>query len=89
MNNVYSLHEPLEEFIRTGKAHKRYEFGRKIGVASASRGAWFVRALAFHGYPYDRHILKDALLQIERFLENLAHAFVDWEYRCHGYEVSR
>jgi IS5 family transposase len=85
-NKVYSVHEPLVECIRKGKAHKRYEFGCKVSVASATRGGWFVGAMVLHGNPYDGHTLEDARLQVEHVAANPTHAFVDVGYRGHGYE---
>ena len=35
-NKVYSVHEPHVECISKGKAHKRYEFGCKVSVATTS-----------------------------------------------------
>lgn len=43
-NKVYSVHEPDVECISKGKAHKRYEFGSKVSVATTSRGGWLVGA---------------------------------------------
>ena len=84
-NKVYSVHEPSVECISKGKAHKRYEFGCKVSVASTSRGGWFVGALAIHGNPYDGHTLTDTLAQVERIARSPEHAFVDMGYRGHGY----
>ncbi len=84
-NKVYSVHEPAVECISKGKAHKRYEFGCKVSVASTSRGGWFVGALAFHGNPYDGHTLSDTLDQVARLSELPAHVYVDQGYRGHGW----
>ena len=84
-NKVYSVHEPSVECISKGKAHKRYEFGCKVSVASTSRGGWFVGALAIHGNPYDGHTLTDTLAQVERIARSPEYAFVDMGYRGHGY----
>lgn len=84
-NKVYSVHEPAVECISKGKAHKRYEFGCKVSVASTSRGGWFVGALAFHGNPYDGHTLSDTLDQVARLSGLPAHVYVDQGYRGHGW----
>jgi IS5 family transposase len=84
-NKVYSVHEPEVECISKGKAHKRYEFGTKVSVATTSRGGWFVGALAFHGNPYDGHTLKNALEQVNKLTRNPEHVFVDRGYRGHDY----
>jgi IS5 family transposase len=53
---VYSLHAPEVECIGKGKAHKPYEFGVKVGLATAvssSKGGQFiVHAKALPGNPY-------------------------------------
>ncbi len=37
-NKLYSIHAPEVECISKGKAHKRYEFGVKVGMATTSKG---------------------------------------------------
>jgi len=44
-NMLYSVHAPEVECISKGKAHKRYEFGVKVSVATTSRGGWHVGAM--------------------------------------------
>ena len=39
---LYSLHEPAVDCISKGKAHKRYEFGTKVSVATTNRGGFVV-----------------------------------------------
>lgn len=88
-NKVYSVHEPHTECISKGKAHKRYEFGCKVSVATTSRGCWFVGAKAFHGNPYDGHTLSEALEQVVSFTgQEPEHVFVDRGYKGHNYEGS-
>jgi transposase, IS5 family len=84
-NKVYSVHEPDVDCISKGKAHKRYEFGTKISVATTSRGGWFVGALAFHGNPYDGHTLGKTLDQVRKLVKSPEHVFVDRGYRGHDY----
>nr|WP_320191501.1 IS5 family transposase [uncultured Desulfobacter sp.] len=84
-NKVYSVHEPHVECISKGKAHKRYEFGCKVSVATTSRGCWFVGAMAVHGNPYDGHTLSETLAQVERITQKPQRSFVDRGYRGHGY----
>lgn len=79
---LYSLWAPEVECISKGKAHKRYEFGCKVGVVSTSRKNWVVGAQAFHGNPYDGHTLKASLDQAKRLTGmRVQHAFVDKGYR--------
>lgn len=83
---LYSLHEPHVECIAKGKAHKRYEFGCKVGVVTSARSNWILGAKAFHGAPYDGHTLAAALEQVER-LTGVAprQATCDQGYRGHGH----
>jgi len=85
---VYSLHAPEVECIGKGKAHKPYEFGCKVTVATtnarAAGGQFVVHIAALHGNPYDGHTLDAAVagvksntgLEPERI-------FVDKGYRGH------
>ncbi|TKB06000.1 IS5 family transposase [Desulforhopalus sp. IMCC35007] len=84
-NKVYSVHEPDVDCISKGKAHKRYEFGTKVSVATTSRGGWFVGALAFHNNPYDGHTLEETLEQVTKLTKSPDHVFVDRGYRGHDY----
>src|SRR6187399_1791085 len=58
---VYSLHAPEVECIGKGKAHRPYEFGIKVSVATTvqrSKGGQFVTHIAaLPGNPYDGHTL--------------------------------
>jgi IS5 family transposase len=66
---VYSLHAPEVECIGKGKAHKPYEFGVKVSVAttiSSSKGGQFiVHAKSLPGNPYDGHTLAIVIPDIE------------------------
>ncbi|SHO53742.1 transposase, partial [Desulfopila aestuarii] len=84
-NKVYSVHEPAVGCISKGKAHKRYEFGAKVSVATTSRGSWFVGAQVFHGNPYDGHTLSKTLAQVTKLVQSPEHVFVDQGYRGHDY----
>jgi len=83
---LYSLHEPEVQCISKGKAHKRYEFGQKIGVATTQRGNWIVAAQLFKNNPYDGHTLGRQLETVERITDvTITDAYVDKGYRGHGY----
>jgi len=85
-NKIYSLHAPEVECISKGKAHKRYEFGVKVGMATTSKGNWVVGIQAFPGNPYDGHTLTKTLEQMERLTGKTAkQVFADKGYRGHGY----
>jgi IS5 family transposase len=84
---LYSLHEPAVDCISKGKAHKRYEFGTKVSVATTNRGGFVVGMRALPGNPYDGHTLHEALEQVEILTEQRPEfAFVDRGYRGHGVE---
>jgi len=87
-NKLYSLHAPEVHCISKGKAHKRYEFGCKVGLVSPIKNAFIVGALAFEGNPYDGHTLEDSLLQTMGFLgkDKLGDVYVDDGYKNHGCE---
>ena len=86
-NKIYSIHAPEVECIAKGKAHKRYEFGCKVGVVSSSRSNWILGVLAFHKNPYDGHTLSASLAQAELMTGRaIKKAYVDLGYRGHGCE---
>jgi IS5 family transposase len=86
---VYSIHAPEVECIGKGKAHKPYEFGVKVSVAttvSAPRGGQFVLAAkALPGNPYDGHTLSTVIPHVEGIVGNEVQRIVaDKGYRGHG-----
>jgi IS5 family transposase len=84
---LYSLHEPAVGCISKGKAHKRYEFGTKVSVATTNRGGFVVGMRALPGNPYDGHTLHEALEQVEILTDQKPEfAFVDRGYRGHSVE---
>ena len=88
-NKVYSVHAPEVECIAKGKAHKRYEFGCKVGVASTSKDNWIVGVEDYPGNPYDGHTLKSAIGQVKRLTGwTPKEAFCDMGYRGHDAEES-
>ena len=85
-NKLYSLHEPDVQCISKGKAHKRYEFGQKVAVATTNRSNWIVASALMEGNPYDGHTLSETLTTVERITGvAVADAYVDKGYRGHGY----
>jgi IS5 family transposase len=86
-NKIYSIHAPEVECISKGKAHKRYEFGVKVGISSTSKGNWVIGAQSFRGNPYDGHTLAQSVKQTERLTgKNVEIAYVDLGYRGHNYQ---
>lgn len=62
-NKVYSLHDPNVLCIAKGKAHKKYEFGRKASVTMLRDSSVIVSAVSFKENLYDGDTLKPALEQ--------------------------
>lgn len=84
---VYSVHEPDVQCIAKGKAHKKYEFGCKVGIVATSRNPFIVGIQAFKGNPFDGHTLAKCVEQAERLTGRAAKAlFVDKGYRGHDYK---
>lgn len=84
---IYSVHAREVECISKGKAHKRYEFGCKVGMVTSSKDNWILGIQAIHGNPYDGHTLDSSLTQMERLTGKKAkEAYVDRGYRGHGYQ---
>jgi IS5 family transposase len=86
---VYSLHAPEVECIGKGKAHRPYEFGVKISVATPikhSKGGQFVTHVkALPGNPYDGHTLAKVIPAMEALIGNIiARMIADAGYRGHN-----
>jgi IS5 family transposase len=86
---VYSLHAPEVECIGKGKAHKPYEFGVKVSVATPinrCKGGQFVAHVkALPGAPYDGHTLATVLPELEAQIGvNLERILADAGYRGHN-----
>lgn len=81
---LYSFHAPEVECIAKGKAHKKYEFGVKVGVAVTNKDNFVVGMMALPGNPYDGHTLGSMLSQVMRLTgRNLERCYVDKGYRGH------
>ena len=85
---IYSLHATEVECIGKGKAHKPYEFGVKVSVATPlrhSRGGQFVaHIVALPGNPYDGHTLAAVIPAMQAILGNtLDRIIADAGYRGH------
>ena len=85
-NKLYAIHAPEVECISKGKAHKKYEFGVKVGIVSTSRGNWIVGSRALPGNPYDGHTLAQSVSHAESISGvEVKHVHVDKGYRKHDY----
>ena len=86
---VYSLHAPEVECIGKGKAHRPYEFGVKVSVATtlahAKGGQFVTHVKALPGNPYDGHTLKTVIPEMEALVGNvIERMFLDKGYRGHN-----
>ena len=86
---IYSLHADEVECIGKGKAHKPYEFGVKVSVATTlnrSKGGQFaLHAAALPGNPYDGHTLATVIPDMEKMIGNeLSRILADAGYRGHN-----
>ena len=86
---VYSLHAPEVECIGKGKAHRPYEFGVKVSVATtlahACGGQFVTHVKALPGNPYDGHTLATVIPEIEALIGNtIERALLDNGYRGHN-----
>ena len=89
-DKIYSWHAPEVECIGKGKAHKPYEFGCKVSVATtvnAAKGGHFVlQSRALHGRPFDGHTLAGAIEDIRRITGvEPKRIYVDKGYRGHNH----
>jgi IS5 family transposase len=86
---IYSLHAPEVECIGKGKAHRPYEFGVKVSLATTlhrSKGGQFITHVkAMPGNPYDGHTLATVLPEIEAQIgAPLTRVVADRGYRGHN-----
>jgi transposase, IS5 family len=86
---VYSLHAPEVECIGKGKAHKPYEFGVKVSIATplnrCKGGQFIVHSKAMPGNPYDGHTLQTVIPDIEEMVgARLDKIVADAGYRGHN-----
>src|ERR1700734_366449 len=86
---VYSLHAPEVECIGKRKAHRPYEFGVKVSVATTvhrSKGGQFVTHIAAPpGNPYDGHTLATVIPAMEDMIGNtIERLLADAGYRGHN-----
>jgi IS5 family transposase len=83
-----SWHAPETECIGKGKAHRPYEFGCKVSIATTNRrckgGQFVVHAKALHGNPYDGHTLRQVIEETQALTgREVERAYVDKGYRGH------
>jgi transposase, IS5 family len=86
---IYSLHAPEVECIGKGKAHRPYEFGVKVSIATPLRrcrgGQFVAHVAALPGNPYDGHTLAGVISAITRDIGvSLNRLIADAGYRGHN-----
>lgn len=86
---VYSLHAPEVECIGKGKAHRPYEFGVKVSIATtlahAKVGQFVTHVKALPGNPYDGHTLATVIPEMEALIGNaIERLLADKGYRGHN-----
>lgn len=69
-NKVYSIHKPFTACIAKGKAHKKYEFGNKIGLTTTYKSLIITAIKSFEGNPHDSKTIEPLLNQMT---SNLKH----------------
>jgi len=88
-HKLYSLHEPEVQCISKGKAHKRYEFGQKVAIATTNKSNWIVASQMITNNPYDGHTLAETLSIAELITGvPITDAYVDKGYRGQDYTGS-
>ena len=63
-DKVYSLHKPFTACIAKGKAHKKYEFGNKVGLLTHPTRRIILAIKSFEGNPHDSKTIEPLLEQI-------------------------
>ena len=86
---IYSLHAPEVECIGKGKAHRPYEFGVKVSIATtlnrSAGGQFIAHAKALPGNPYDGHTLATVIPDIQKQIGvNINRIVADKGYRGHN-----
>ena len=65
-NKIYSLHKPFTSCISKGKAHKRYEFGNKIGLMINPKELVVLGVESYEGNRHDSKTIEPLLKQMEK-----------------------
>lgn len=64
-NKIYSLHKPFTACIAKGKAHKKYEYGNKVGLLLNPKNLVILGIDSFEGNPHDSNTIEPLLSQME------------------------
>ena len=68
-DKIYSIHKFFTACIAKGKAHKKYEFGNKVGLAATAKNLIITGVDAFFGNPYDGNTIEPLLEQMKTNLD--------------------
>ena len=63
-DKIYSLHKPYTACIAKGKAHKKYEFGNKVGLLTHPSRRDILAIKSFEGNPHDAKTVEPLLEQM-------------------------
>jgi len=63
-DKTYSLHKPFTACIAKGKAHKKYEFGTKVGLTTTYNSLIITAIKSFDGNPHDSKTIEPLLDQM-------------------------
>ena len=85
---LYSWHAPETECIGKGKAHRPYEFGVKVSIATTNRrakgGRFVLHTKALPGNPYDGHTLANVIEETQAMTgREIERVYADKGYRGH------
>lgn len=64
-NKIYSLHKMFTACIAKGKAHKKYEYGNKIGVMVNPKSLVILGVESYEGNPHDSRTIAPLLAQMK------------------------
>jgi len=67
-NKIYSTHKPFTACIAKGKAHKKYEFGNKIGIMVNPKSLVILAVQSYMGNPHDSRTIEPLLNQMQNKL---------------------
>ena len=70
-NKIYSLHKPFTACIAKGKAHKKYEYGNKVGLMLNPKNLVILSIDSFEGNPHDSKTIEPLLNQMENSFQYL------------------
>ena len=79
---IYSISTPEVSCIAKGKAHKKYEFGSKVSIASLPGSTIVLGAFSYSGNPHDSKTLAPTLDAVKKITgKEFDRAIVDRGYR--------